>query len=351
METWFTPHKGFSGDNIKAIGDYYMEIKTPYLLFFGDSEKAKTATGVYYWRPEFCKAQYKYEGCPVDLGIPFMTPSEAAEAGIKTLVIGVAPPGGQLPEHWGGTLLEALDAGLDIASGLHSKIADIPKVVEKANKLGRQIFDIRHPVESFDVGKGIKKTGKRLLAVGTDCAVGKMFATLAIEKEMKDRGMKVDFRATGQTGIFIAGSGVSVDAVVADFISGATETLCPDNDDDHWDIIEGQGSLFHPSYAGVTLGLIHGSQPDAMVLCHEAGRNNIKGVVGFPLPDIETAIFAYEYHARLTNKTAKVIGICINTNSLGDAEYQAYLKAVEDKSGLPTVDPVRTGVGKIVDVM
>jgi uncharacterized NAD-dependent epimerase/dehydratase family protein len=328
-----------------------MKIKAPYLLFFGESTKAKTATGVFYWRPELCMAQLKYEGCPIDLGIPNMTPTEAFDAGIKTLVIGVAPPGGQLPDHWKLTLLEALDAGLDIASGLHTRIMDIPEIANKAKELGRQIFDVRHPVENFDVGKGIKKTGKRLLAVGTDCAVGKMFATLAIEKEMKARGMNVDFRATGQTGIFIAGKGVSVDAVVADFISGATETLCPNNTDDHWDIIEGQGSLFHPSFAGVTLGLIHGSQPDVMVLCHEAGRNNIIGVEGFPLPELETAVFAYEYHARLTNKNAKVVGICINTSALGDAEYEAYLNAVEDKAGLPAVDPVRTGVGKIVDVL
>ncbi len=328
-----------------------MEIKAPYLLFFGDGEIAKTGTGVYYWRPELCQAQYKYESCPIDLGIPNMTPAEAAEAGIKTLVIGVAPSGGQLPDHWIATLLDALDAGLDIASGLHSRIASIPEVAKKAEAHGRQIFDVRHPTENFDVGKGVKRTGKRLLAVGTDCAVGKMFATLAIEKEMKARGMNADFRATGQTGIFIAGRGVSVDAVVADFISGATETLSPNNDKDHWDIIEGQGSLFHPSYAGVTLGLIHGSQPDAMVLCHEAGRNNIMGVEGFPLPDIKTAVSTYEATARLTNKEAKVVGICINTSALDDGEYEAYLRAVEDSSGMPAVDPVRTGVSKIVNAL
>src|SRR5262249_45154149 len=142
------------------------------------------------------------------------------------------------------------------------------------------------PTQTFEVAAGVKRKGKRLLAVGTDCSVGKMYTTLALEKEMKARGLKADFRATGQTGIFIAGSGVSIDAVVADFISGAVEWLSPDNEDDHWDLIEGQGSLFHASYAGVSLGLLHGAQPDALVLCHEPTRTHMRGLPTFALPDL-----------------------------------------------------------------
>ncbi len=157
------------------------------------------------------------------------------------------------------------------AAGLHNKLADVPELKALADRLGRSLFDVRHPTQHYPVASGRKRSGKRLLPVGTDCSCGKMYTALAIEKRSR-RGGKATFRATGQTGILISGSGVSIDAVVSDFVSGAVETLSPDNDADHWDIIEGQGSLFHPSFAGVTTGLIHGAQPDALVLCHEPTR-------------------------------------------------------------------------------
>ena len=257
-----------------------MKIAYPYLMFLGDAVDqlaAKTANGVKVWRPEWCLGQFRFPECRADLGIPDMSIEQAAEAGVKTVILGVANRGGVMPERWVDELVRALELGMDIASGLHVKITDIPALAEAAARHGRQLFNVRHPTENFNVGDGIKRPGKRLLAVGTDCSVGKMFTTLAIEREMHSRGMKADFRATGQTGIFIAGEGVSIDAVVADFISGAVEALAPANDPDHWDVIEGQGSLFHASFSGVTMGLIHGAQADALVMCHEAGRPHMRG--------------------------------------------------------------------------
>ena len=261
-----------------------MTLRTPYLMFIGDAPDqlaAKTADGVAFWRPDFCLGQLRLPGCKADLRLPDMTIEEAAKAGIKTVIVGTTNRGGVLGEGWEPLLIRALELGMDLASGLHHRLTDIPALRDTAARCGRQIADVRHPTREFAVGNGIKRPGKRLLTVGTDCSIGKMFTALAIEKEMRGRGMKADFRATGQTGILIAGDGVSIDAVVSDFVSGAVEWLCPANDPDHWDVIEGQGSLFHASYAGVTLALIHGAQPDALVVCHEPTRPHMRGLPGY----------------------------------------------------------------------
>ncbi len=176
-----------------------------------------------------------------------------------------------------------------------------------------------------------------------------MYTSLAIWREMEKRGMKTTFSATGQTGIFIAGDGVSVDAVVADFISGAAEWLSPDADADHWHVVEGQGSLYHTSYAGVTLGLIHGSQPDALVICHDAARKTARGLGDKGLPSFEQVIEAGMWAAQNVNPDVKVVGVSINTKSLDDAAAEKLLKETEQRLGLPTVDAVRTGVASIVD--
>ena len=241
-----------------------MTIRTPYLLFIGDAPDqlaAKTADGIAFWRPDISLGQLRLPGCKADLRLPDMTVEEAAAAGVKTIIVGTTNRGGVLGEGWEGLLVRAMELGMDLASGLHHRLTDIPALRDAAARHGRQIADVRHPTREFAVGTGIKRPGKRLLTVGTDCSIGKMFTALALEKEMRARGFNADFRATGQTGIFIAGDGVSIDAVVSDFVSGAVEWLCPANDPDHWDLIEGQGSLFHASYAGVTLGLIHGASP------------------------------------------------------------------------------------------
>jgi uncharacterized NAD-dependent epimerase/dehydratase family protein len=328
------------------------QILAPYLLCLGNETEltfAKTAKGILDWRPEKCHGQIGLEGCTVDLGLKTISIENARAEGIKTLVLGVAPPGGVIPESWHSLLFLALENGLDIASGLHSKLVDVPNLSETAARLERKLFDVRHSTQSFSVGSGDPRQGKRLLTVGTDCAVGKMYSALAIEKEMQQRGCNVDFAATGQTGIFISGKGVSVDAVVSDFISGAAEFLSPVNNDQHWDIIEGQGSLFHPSFAAVTLGLVHGSQPDAMILCHEVGRKEIIGTNHYPIPNLDDCMKTYLDAARLTNKKAIFVGACFNTSSLSNDEAELYLVTKEKNLGIPCTDPYRYGVAKIVD--
>ena len=329
-----------------------MEIEAPYLLFLGDAADqlaAKTAQGVAQWRPERCLGQFRMAGCNADLGLPDKSLEAAAEGGARTLVIGVANRGGVISEAWVDVLEQALDLGMDLAAGLHNRMVDVPRLREAAARNGRRLFDVRHPTQQLEVANGKKRSGKRLLTVGTDCSVGKMYASLALEKEMRARGMKADFRATGQTGILIIGSGISVDAVVADFISGATEWLSPANDEDHWDLIEGQGSLFHASFAGVSIGLLHGAQADALVLCHEPTRPHMRGLPDYPLPDLKVCIEANLAAGRLTNPAVRCVGIAVNTAKLDQGEAERLLQETEQRLGLPTVDPLRTGVGRIVD--
>lgn len=331
-----------------------MNIQTPYLLFLGDAADplaAKVAQGIRDWRPDAVIGQLRMQGCNADLGLRDLTIEQAVAAGAKTLVVGVANRGGVISGNWVEILRDALAQGMDIAAGLHNRLADVPALKADADRLGRQLFDVRHPTQSFEVAAGVKRRGKRLLPVGTDCSCGKMYAALAIEKELHSRGIKADFRATGQTGILIAGRGVCVDAVVADFISGAVEWLSPDNDDDHWDIVEGQGSLSHPSFAGVTTGLIHGAQPDALVLCHEPTRTHMRGLPSFPIPDLRECMDAALRVASLTNPNARFIGAAINTSKLGEREARDYLKKTEQELGMVTVDPLRDGVARIVDIM
>lgn len=331
-----------------------MALRTPYLMFIGDAADqlaAKTAQGVVHWRPEWCLGQLRLDGCNADLGIPNMTLEEAAAAGVKTLIVGVANRGGIIADDWNNTFVRAIELGMDVASGLHNKLGDASAVKAAAETHGRSLFDVRHPTKPFPIANGEPRSGKRLLAVGTDCSLGKMYTTLALWQKMKDRSMNVDFRATGQTGIFIVGDGICVDAVVADFISGSIEELAPANDPDHWDMIEGQGSLFHPSFAGVSMGLLHGAQANALVMCHEPGRDIMRGLLHHSPPSLEECIQLNETAARLTAPEAKVIALAFNTSRMNDAEAEACMKQHADKFGMPCVDPVRTGVSDIVDVL
>ena len=331
-----------------------MHIKHPYLLFLGDAADqlaAKTANGIAVWRPAWCLGQLRLPNCHADLGLPDMDLEEGRRAGALTLIVGVANRGGIISDLWRETLLAALDLGYDIASGLHNRLAAVPELQHRAVAKGLQLFDVRYPKQEFSVASGEKRAGKRLLTVGTDCSVGKMFTALALEREMHSRGMKADFRATGQTGIFIAGAGVSVDAVVADFISGATEYLAPANDADHWDVIEGQGSLFHASYAGVSLGLLHGAQADRLVLCHEPQRRHMRGLPNYAPPGLADCIRANEQSGCLTNPDCRVSGISINTGALDEVAARDLLQETEDQIGLPTVDAYRFGAGRLVDAL
>lgn len=331
-----------------------MHISKPYLLFLGDAADqlaAKTAKGVRDWREDDCVGQMRLEGCNADVGLEDLDIPAAIKAGAKTLVVGVANRGGKISGSWISVLADALEAGLDLAAGLHNRLADVPELRDAASRLGRNIFDVRHPSADYPVGTGVKREGKRLLPVGTDCSCGKMYTALALEREMIARGMKATFRATGQTGILIAGKGASVDAVVADFISGAVETIAPANTPDHWDIVEGQGSLFHASYAGVSTGLLHGAQADALVLCHEPTRTHMRGLPHFPLPSLEECMAANLKTASLTNPDVRFVGVAVDTSRLDANAAQIFLEEVSKQLGLPAVDPVRTGVGAIVDAL
>jgi uncharacterized NAD-dependent epimerase/dehydratase family protein len=329
-----------------------VKIPGPYLLFVGDeasSAHAKTARGLAHWRPELCVAQCRVDGRGADLGLRDLSPRAAAAEGARTMVIGVANVGGFIPDAWTDSIVGALEAGLDVASGLHTRLTELAAVRDAATRTGRNLHDVRHPRQSFPPGTGEPRPGLRLLTVGTDCSVGKMYTALAIERAMKNRGMKAEFRATGQTGILIAGEGVSVDAVVSDFVSGAAEWLSPANDDDHWDLVEGQGSLFHPAYAGVTLGLVHGSQPDALVVCHQAKRRHIQGFPRFPTPSIRECMERHVEAARLTNPEVVCVGVSIDTSSMEEDAATEFLDELEDMLDVPCVDPLKTGVQAIVD--
>jgi uncharacterized NAD-dependent epimerase/dehydratase family protein len=328
-----------------------MDIKPPYLMFLGDVPDqlaAKTAQGIADWRPEWCLGQLRLPDCRADLGIPDMSIGEAAKAGARTMIVGVANAGGVLPDHWTAEIVTAIENGMDIASGLHTRLDSKREIREAAERHGRALFDVRHSEQVFPTGKGTKRPGLRLLTVGTDCSVGKKYTVLALEKAMRARGLKADFRATGQTGIFISGRGVAIDAVVADFISGAAEWLSPANEPDHWDLIEGQGSLFHPSFAGVSLGLLHGAQPDAFIVCHEPTRTAMRGVA-HPLPTIQEVIDMTVMCGRLTNPDPRCVGIAVNTEALEETAARALLDRLAASHELPATDPIRFGVESIVD--
>jgi len=329
-----------------------MIIPEGYLIFLGDVVSpldAKTAFGLRDWRRDACVGQWRLPACCVDLGLPEMPPAQAAAAGARTLVIGVAPVGGQIAPTWIDALVATLDAGLNVASGMHSRLRSVPAIAAAAERTGRSLFDVRHSDEVFPVASGRKRTGRRLLTVGTDCAAGKKYAALSIAGAMRSRGIAATFRATGQTGILIAGRGVAIDAVVADFAAGAAEWLSPDNEPNHWDVIEGQGSLFHPAYAGVTTSLLHGSQPDALVVCHDPGRETIDDYPDYPLPDLRRCIDANLEVARLTNPAALCAGLALNTSRMSAEERSAYLGELEQRFGVPCFDPIATGADTLVD--
>jgi uncharacterized NAD-dependent epimerase/dehydratase family protein len=331
-----------------------LSIQAPYLLFLGSETSAiyaKTAAGLAHWRPELCMGQLRLSPDTVDLGLPDYDVRSAAEQGAKTFIVGTAVVGGAIPDAWIDLLVEALHAGLDVAAGVHTRLSSTDRLVEAASRSGRRLIDVRVPPPHIPVGTGVKRSGKRLLTVGTDCALGKKYTALALEREMKTRGLTVDFRATGQTGIMIAGSGIPIDAVVADFVSGAAEMVSPANDADHWDVIEGQGSVFHPGYSAVSVGLLVGSQPDAFVVCTEAGRTHIKGWPSFALPSIEAVIERTLDIGRQVNPDIRCVGISVNTSMLDEIARVEYLGHLSAAFGLPAVDPIALGVGPIVDCL
>ena len=317
-----------------------------YLLFLGDTTEpgyAKTAFGLRDWAGERCVGELALPAATVTTGLPRLTPREAAARGASALVIGVAAPGGAIPPHWVPSLVEALEAGLDLVSGMHSRLAGLAPLAELAQRLGRRLVDVRTPPPGIPVASGVRRSGRRLLTVGTDCALGKKYTALAIARGLRERGADATFRATGQTGILIAGGGMPIDAVVSDFVAGAAELLSPAAAPTHLDVIEGQGSLFHPAYAGVSLGLLHGSQPDMFVVCHDPGRTHILGYPHSRLPPIEDVIAHTVALGRVTNPAIRCVGVALNTARLGAAAAQAEIDAVAQRLGLPAADVMRGG--------
>ena len=318
----------------------------PYLLFLGDISEpsyAKTAFGLRDWAPERCVGELRCDGAGVTTGLAPMAPADAYAAGARSLVIGVANAGGHIPVSWMPSLLQAMEAGLDIVSGMHTRLADVAPLRDAAQRLGRRLIDVRQPPSGIPVGSGRRRSGKRLLTVGTDCALGKKYTALALARAFAARGIDADFRATGQTGILIAGGGVPMDAVVSDFAAGAAEMLSPDAASDHWDVIEGQGSLFHPAYAGVSLALLHGSQPDVMVVCHQPGRERVLGHPDFALPTIEDTIALALLLGRRTNPAIRCGGVSLNTAHLDEADALRLLDAERERLRCAVADPMRGG--------
>lgn len=318
----------------------------PYLLFLGDTTEpsyAKTALGLADWAADRCVGEFGVAGCTVTTGLPVMAPSAARAAGARSIVIGVANQGGVISESWVAALVDAMEAGLDVVSGLHVRLESVPQLAEAARRTGQRLIDVRSPPTDLPIGTGRKRSGKRLLTVGTDCALGKKYTALALHRAFLARGIDADFRASGQTGIMIAGRGIPMDAVVSDFEAGAAEMLSPDAAPGHWDLIEGQGSIFNPAYAAVSLGLLHGSQPDVFVVCHDPMRKVILGLEDFTLPAIEDVIDLTIRLGSRTNPAIRCGGVSLNTSKLSASDADALMAAEGERLGLPVADPIRGG--------
>ena len=328
-----------------------MKFNAPYLILIGgekDPTYAKTGYGLVKWRRELVAGQLRFPDCELDLGVPDLSVIDAANQGVGSLVIGTATIGGIIPDDWWTVIIEAVDHGLDIINGLHTKLKDNPKIIDRAKSSGSRLLDIRVPPSNIPVGSGKKRSGQRLLTVATDCACGKKYTALSMNDTMRRAGINSTFRATGQTGIMISGEGIPIDAVTADFISGAAEMLTPDNEPNHWDVIEGQGSLFHPGYSGVSLGLLNGSQPDAFIMCHDATRMVISGWEHYSLPSIKECIDLHIQLGRITNPDIACVGISLNTSGLSMDERDSYLNALRKETSLPCVDPLIDGCDDIL---
>jgi uncharacterized NAD-dependent epimerase/dehydratase family protein len=289
-------------------------------------------------------------------GIPVVASMEAALAyHPDTLLIGIAPRGGQLPGEWRPGLLLAIAAGLEIVSGLHIFLADDPELAAAARRRGVRIWDVRRPPEAtahrIATGQGHRPGTQVVYFGGTDCNVGKMTVAVEVERAMRRRGLSVAFAATGQTGIIIAGRGIPADRFISDFLAGGTEALVSElADEADWVLVEGQGALGHPAYSAVTLGLVHGAAPDLLVLCHEAGRRTIRGYEGIPIPPLPDVRAMYETAASWL-RPARTVAWALNTFGLGDDEARAAIRATAVETGLPVADPVRFGAGPIVEAL
>jgi uncharacterized NAD-dependent epimerase/dehydratase family protein len=320
-----------------------------------DPHYGKTMRGVVRYRPhpvvailDSQRAGETYEGIPIVGSV-----ADARPHGPTTALVGVAVAGGRLPPPWRALITASIEAGLDVEAGMHEFLADDPKLAELARRHGVELRDLRRPPPDLSVSTGanLRHSAQVVLTVGSDCAVGKKTMALEMHVEAERRGLRSVFVPTGQTGIMIAGWGIAVDAVVADFLAGAAERLVVEGanrGDLLW--VEGQGSLIHPQFSGVTLGLMHGSAPHAFVLCHLAGATELEGSPGHPILPLRELVQLHERIA-LPARPARVVAVALNTSLLGDDEARRAIEQAEEETGLPADDPVRFGAGRLVDAV
>lgn len=289
------------------------------------------------------------------LGVGGETPviarlDEAPQA--NELVIGIAPPGGRAPQAWRPILLEAIERGMRITSGLHDFLGDDPEIAAAATKRGVTVFDVRKNNER-DVAsrQGIRPDCLRLLTIGQDCSVGKMVAALELALGLKRRGVSAKFVATGQTGIMIEGDGCPIDRVISDFVNGAVEKLVLNNQHHDIVVVEGQATITHPRYSGVSAGLLHGAMPHGMILCYEVGRTHYSGMPHMPLPPLRRVVEAYEQLAEFGQPGGRVIGVALNSRRVSDSEAESERRRVSDELGLPAADPIRHGSDVLLDAI
>lgn len=327
------------------------------------ARNAKTAHGVIHFSPDRIAAVIDSEHAGADLieVLPELGRSAPIVASVgeglahepTSLLLGVATPGGWMPDHWRAWIAESIDAGLEIANGLHTLLADDEALVAQAEERGVRLWDVRVPPEDIPLfsGKSLEVPQRIVLTVGSDCAVGKMTASLELARAGLEQGVRTEFVATGQTGILIAGRGIAVDRVISDFTAGAAEQLvCEASPEAEVLIVEGQGSLWHPAYSGVTLGLLHGSAPEVLVLCHQAGRTAIEEPPFTKLPRLNEMIATYEAMARPL-RPAPVACVAVNTRGLDDDAARASLTEIEDDTGLPTGDVMRGDAPRLWDAV
>jgi uncharacterized NAD-dependent epimerase/dehydratase family protein len=320
----------------------------------GDPHFGKTGRGVIRYRPDdvvaildSTRAGETDDGLPVVASI-----GDALALGPTTALVGVATQGGRFPPAWRDLLKESIAAGLDVESGLHEFISDDDELTELAQQHGVELRDLRKPPPGLNVptGANLSHPATTILTVGSDCAIGKMTVSLELDREARRRGLRSEFVPTGQTGMAIAGWGIAVDAVVADFIAGAAERLVVEGVERGGEVlfVEGQGSLLHPAYSGVTLGLIHGSAPHAYVLCHMAGEAVVDGDERYPIPPLSQLVSLHE-QISLLPRPAPVLAVALNTRLLDEDAARRAIVETEAETGLPADDPVRFGAGRLVD--
>ncbi len=321
-----------------------------------DPHYGKTARGIIrYGRHPVVAVLDSTRAGETEQGIPIVgSVAEAMELAPTTAVVGVATQGGRFPPRWRDLLKSCIAHGLDVESGLHELIGDDPELSDLARRHGVALRDLRRPPADLGVptGENLRLPAKIVLTVGSDCAVGKMSVALELDREARARGLRSQFVPTGQTGIAIAGWGIAVDAVVSDFLAGAAERLVAEGVARGGELlfVEGQGALCHPLYSGVTLGLLHGSAPHVLVLCHLAGSSEIEGCPGHPIPSLTELVDLHE-RVSLPARPARVAAVALNTRLLGLEEARAALAAVEAETGLPADDPVRFGAAKLLEAV